>query len=88
MIKEFFKVCGIVLGSALTIYVGKELINEYDSTMEENNRLREFIDAHDFYDKKGQYTNFEQVGEFVYKVNFVDYWNYLLWVFSYFVFVD
>ena len=35
MIKEFFKVCGIVLGSALTIYVGKELINEYDSTMEE-----------------------------------------------------
>lgn len=72
MINDFFKTCGIVLGSALTIYVGKELIKEYDSTVEENNRLREFIDSHDFYDKKKN-ADFEKVDEYVYKVDFGNY---------------
>lgn len=48
------KGCGIILGSALVIYVGKELIKEYDSIMEENNRLKEFIDNHDFYEREIQ----------------------------------
>lgn len=54
MIKEMIKGCGIILGSALVIYVGKELIKEYDSIMEENNRLKEFIDNHDFYEREIQ----------------------------------
>ena len=54
MIKEMIKGCGIILGSALVINVGKELIKEYDSIMEENNRLKEFIDNHDFYEREIQ----------------------------------
>lgn len=54
MIKEMIKGCGIILGSALVIYVGKELIKEYDSIMEESNRLKEFIDNHDFYEREIQ----------------------------------
>ena len=49
---------GCLIGiSGLTIvsclgYVVKEVKREYDETVDENNRLRAFINDHDFYEKK------------------------------------
>ena len=46
----------IGIGSLTTVgcvgYVVKEVKREYDETVDENNRLRAFINDHDFYEKK------------------------------------
>jgi hypothetical protein len=57
---KIFKGCLIGIGGLTTIgcigYVVKEVKREYDETVNENNRLRAFINEHDFYEK--QQTNF------------------------------
>lgn len=55
-IGKIIKGCLTVAGSATVIgcvyYVGKEVKKEFDDTVDENNRLREFINSHDFYEKQ------------------------------------
>lgn len=52
---KIIKGCLTAFGGIVTIgcigYVVKEVKKEYDSTIDENNRLREFINSHDFYNK-------------------------------------
>lgn len=50
-LKKTLKVLGTGTLIGCGVYVCKQLVNEYDSTVDENNRLREFISNHDFYDK-------------------------------------
>ena len=53
---KIIKGCLIGIGSLTTVgcigYVVKEVKREYDETVDENNRLRDFINDHDFYEKK------------------------------------
>ena len=53
---KIIKGCLIGIGGLTTIgcigYVVKEVKHEYDETVNENNRLRAFINDHDFYEKK------------------------------------
>ena len=53
---KIIKGCLIGIGGLTTIgcigYVVKEVKREYDETVDENNRLRAFINDHDFYEKK------------------------------------
>jgi hypothetical protein len=52
---KIIKGCLTAFGGIVTVgcmgYVVKEVKKEYDSTVDENNRLREFINSHDFYKK-------------------------------------
>ena len=53
---KIIKGCLIGIGGLTTVgcigYVVKEVKREYDETVDENNRLRAFINDHDFYEKK------------------------------------
>ena len=53
---KIIKGCLITLGGIGTLacagYVIKEVKREYDETVDENNRLRDFINSHDFYNKE------------------------------------
>ena len=49
--KTLLKIGGIALGIGVGTYVIKEVKKEYDSTVDENNRLKNFINEHDFYKK-------------------------------------
>ena len=49
--KTLLKIGGIVLGIGVGTCVIKEVKKEYDSTVDENNRLKNFINEHDFYKK-------------------------------------
>ena len=57
---KIIKGCLIGIGGLTTVgcigYVVKEVKREYDETVNENNRLRAFINEHDFYEKAQ--TNF------------------------------
>lgn len=56
---KIIKGCLTAIGGIVTVgcvgYVVKEVKKEYDSIVDENNRLRDFINSHDFYNK--QQTN-------------------------------
>ena len=49
--KTLLSIVGLGVGTGLVVSVVKEVKKEYDNTVEENNRLRKFIDEHDFYKK-------------------------------------
>lgn len=46
------KTVGTIVGIGLGLYVGNEIRKEYNSTVKENEYLRNFIDSHDFYEKE------------------------------------
>lgn len=48
------KATGLILLGCLGAYVVNEVRKEYDSCVEENNNLRDFIRDHDFYEKQEQ----------------------------------
>lgn len=49
--KTLLKIGGIALGIGVGTCIIKEVKKEYDSTVDENNRLKKFINDHDFYKK-------------------------------------
>lgn len=57
---KVIKGCLAAIGGITTVgcivYVGNEVKKEFDATVDENNRLRDFINTHDFYEK--QKSNF------------------------------
>ena len=46
------KTVGTLAGISLGLYVGNEIRKEYNSTVKENECLRNFINTHDFYEKE------------------------------------
>lgn len=46
------KTVGTLAGIGLGLYVGNEIRKEYNSTVKENEYLRNFINTHDFYEKE------------------------------------
>lgn len=56
IVKGVLKAIGGLATVSCIVYVGKEVKREYDETVAENNRLRKFINDHDFYEK--EQTNF------------------------------
>lgn len=56
IVKGVLAIAGGATAIGCIIYVGKEVKREYDETVDENNRLRNFINSHDFYEK--EQTNF------------------------------
>lgn len=46
------KTVGSLVGIGLGLYVGNEIRKEYNSTVKENEYLRNFINTHDFYVKE------------------------------------
>lgn len=51
MIGKIFAVGAAVLGTALVIYVNNEIRKEYNACVDENDRMKDFIQNHDFYEK-------------------------------------
>ena len=60
---KIIKGCLMTLGGIGTLacagYVIKEVKREYDETVDENNRLRDFINSHDFYNKEWIFLSVE-----------------------------
>ena len=52
IVKGIVKGAGCLAVASIIGYVIKEVKDEYDDTIEENNRLRAFINEHDFYEKR------------------------------------
>ena len=56
IVKGILAITGGATAVGCVVYVVNEVKKEYDSTVAENNRLRAFINDHEFYEK--QQTNF------------------------------
>lgn len=56
MVKKILMAGAAAFGAALFIYVNNEIRKEYDECVDENDRMRDFIQKHDFYEKSASKT--------------------------------